>query len=167
MEFQALGIGIPDRRVICVFSQRDVLFPLSIFAGNMSLEMVCGLWKVSSFSHTNSWRCFSNFGDAPKHLCWSCFEPCLRPNQTWETARFREVERQGVTQESCMGSSVEKETSSQDSSQAVCSSGQEGIYPSVYERAKQSATAQSCAGCFGVINGGVYPCCLVLFCLQW
>lgn len=86
---------------------------------------VDGTWTLKGFflSHTNSWRCFSNFEDAQKLLCWSCFEPCLRPAQTWETARFREVERQGLTQESCMGSSAEKEPDSQDSSQAVCSSG--------------------------------------------
>lgn len=161
MEFQALSIGIPDRRVICVFSQRDVVFPLRIFAGNMSLEMVRGLRKVLPFPT-------QILGDAsPTLKMLVLFEPCLRPNQTWETARFREVDRQGLTQESSMGSSVEKETDSQDSSQAVCSLGQESICPSVYERAEQSATAQSCAGCFGVINGGVYPCCLVLFCLQW
>lgn len=34
-------------------------------------------------------------------------------------------------------------------------------------RVKQAAKAQSCSRCFGVVSGGVYPCCLVSFCLQW
>lgn len=34
-------------------------------------------------------------------------------------------------------------------------------------RVKQAAKAQSCSRCFGVVSGGVYPCCLVPFCLQW
>lgn len=37
MEFQGSVHGIPDRCVIHVLSQRNVLFPGSIFAGNMSL----------------------------------------------------------------------------------------------------------------------------------
>lgn len=75
------------------------------------------MWALKGFflSHTNSWRCFFNFEDAQKASLWSCFEPCLRPDQTWETTRFREVECQGLTQESCMGSSAEKEPDSQDS----------------------------------------------------
>lgn len=78
---------------------------------------VDGMWALKGFflSHTNSWRCFFNFEDAQKASLRPCFEPCLRPDQTWETTRFREVERQGLTQESCMGSSAEKERDSQDS----------------------------------------------------
>lgn len=80
---------------------------------------VDGMWALKGFflSHTNSWRCFFNFEDAQKASLRPCFEPCLRPDQTWETTRFREVERQGLTQESCHGLFCRK------------GAGQSGLFP--------------------------------------
>lgn len=72
------------------------------------------------------WRC----PDTSLPVFWN--KACWQPNQTWETSRFREVECQGSLT-GLAGLFCRNEISSQDSFQAVCSSGLEDTCPSVYE----------------------------------
>lgn len=105
---RALSIGVPDRCVIYVLSQRKVLFIGNIFAGNMSL--VDGMWALKGLSlcRTNSWWCLSEFRDSPERPCCSSeTKPSLKPCQTGEATRFIEVKCQGLTWGFCLGSPAE------------------------------------------------------------
>lgn len=121
MEFQALSVGIPDRRVICYLLSEECSIPFKhLCREHVPVDDMWALKGFFLFPHEFLAMLLPTL-KIPESS--SCFEPCLRPNQTWETARFREVERQGLTQVSFLGSSAEKDVDSGDSSQEVCGSG--------------------------------------------
>lgn len=122
------------------------------------------MWALKGFllCHTNSWRCFSNFGRCPKASLL-----VFRNRALFETTSDlgKQVQRSRMPRINSRVLLGLASGSAKTSGKCVVQAGKACI--PLFMRAKQAIGAQSCARCFGVVSGGLYPCCLVPICLQW